>query len=310
MRKIPEDARIEPGWALARVGDGGWWPAIERGLARRPARRRDRGRARRRPARGRDARRVGHQRSRRHASGGVLDRARRARRRGARRRLTSPLIERTGGPTAAARDGERRSAGGQRARRLHGRRPRRPPGTGVLLDDRRLLRLDARDGRRPAAQGRRRGGGAGHPCDADVTRARTPIVRHGLHHRARTRRMLSSPNGTGWPGASRAAIGRGSSTGSRALSTMRLRRSARPVAPWRHCRTRRCWWRRRRLAAEGLTEVRELIDEVTLRSRELVRRLGVRPEPLSSWCWASRRDNRAQRVRPRTRRWRRRRRRR
>jgi ATP-dependent DNA helicase RecQ len=34
MRKIPEDARIEPGWALARFGDGGWWPAIERGLSR------------------------------------------------------------------------------------------------------------------------------------------------------------------------------------------------------------------------------------------------------------------------------------
>jgi ATP-dependent DNA helicase RecQ len=33
MRKIPEGARTEPGWALARVGDGGWWPAIERGLA-------------------------------------------------------------------------------------------------------------------------------------------------------------------------------------------------------------------------------------------------------------------------------------
>ena len=32
MRKIPEDARTEPGWALARVGDGGWWPAIQRGL--------------------------------------------------------------------------------------------------------------------------------------------------------------------------------------------------------------------------------------------------------------------------------------
>ncbi|HWF25730.1 MAG TPA: helicase-related protein, partial [Solirubrobacteraceae bacterium] len=32
MRKIPEDARTEPGWALARFGDGGWWPAIERGL--------------------------------------------------------------------------------------------------------------------------------------------------------------------------------------------------------------------------------------------------------------------------------------
>jgi len=32
MRKIPEDVRTEPGWALARLGDGGWWPAIERGL--------------------------------------------------------------------------------------------------------------------------------------------------------------------------------------------------------------------------------------------------------------------------------------
>jgi ATP-dependent DNA helicase RecQ len=32
MRKIPEDARIEAGWALARFGDGGWWPAVERGL--------------------------------------------------------------------------------------------------------------------------------------------------------------------------------------------------------------------------------------------------------------------------------------
>ena len=33
MRKIPEDARIEAGWALARFGDGGWWPAIQRGVA-------------------------------------------------------------------------------------------------------------------------------------------------------------------------------------------------------------------------------------------------------------------------------------
>jgi ATP-dependent DNA helicase RecQ len=32
MRKIAEDARTEPGWALARIGDGGWWPAVERGL--------------------------------------------------------------------------------------------------------------------------------------------------------------------------------------------------------------------------------------------------------------------------------------
>jgi ATP-dependent DNA helicase RecQ len=32
MRKIPEDVRVAPGWALARFGDGGWWPAVERGL--------------------------------------------------------------------------------------------------------------------------------------------------------------------------------------------------------------------------------------------------------------------------------------
>jgi len=32
MRKIPDDARTDPGWALARFGDGGWWPAVERGL--------------------------------------------------------------------------------------------------------------------------------------------------------------------------------------------------------------------------------------------------------------------------------------
>jgi ATP-dependent DNA helicase RecQ len=32
MRKIPEDVRLESGWALARFGDGGWWPAVERGL--------------------------------------------------------------------------------------------------------------------------------------------------------------------------------------------------------------------------------------------------------------------------------------
>ncbi len=32
MRKIPEASRLEPGWALAHLGDGGWWPAIQRGL--------------------------------------------------------------------------------------------------------------------------------------------------------------------------------------------------------------------------------------------------------------------------------------
>src|SRR4051794_30701038 len=33
MRKIPDEVRIEPGFALARFGDGGWWPAIQRGLS-------------------------------------------------------------------------------------------------------------------------------------------------------------------------------------------------------------------------------------------------------------------------------------
>ena len=32
MRKIPADVLVETGWALARFGDGGWWPAVERGL--------------------------------------------------------------------------------------------------------------------------------------------------------------------------------------------------------------------------------------------------------------------------------------
>jgi ATP-dependent DNA helicase RecQ len=31
MRKIPETVRIDAGWSLARIGDGGWWPLIERG---------------------------------------------------------------------------------------------------------------------------------------------------------------------------------------------------------------------------------------------------------------------------------------
>jgi ATP-dependent DNA helicase RecQ len=32
MRKIPDGVRIDPGWSLARFGDGGWWPAVQRGL--------------------------------------------------------------------------------------------------------------------------------------------------------------------------------------------------------------------------------------------------------------------------------------
>jgi len=32
MRKLGEERRTEPGWALARFGDGGWWPAVQRGF--------------------------------------------------------------------------------------------------------------------------------------------------------------------------------------------------------------------------------------------------------------------------------------
>jgi ATP-dependent DNA helicase RecQ len=32
MRKIPDEVRVQAGWALARFGDGGWWPAVQRGL--------------------------------------------------------------------------------------------------------------------------------------------------------------------------------------------------------------------------------------------------------------------------------------
>lgn len=35
MRRIADEVRTEPGWALARIGDGGWWPAIERHLRSR-----------------------------------------------------------------------------------------------------------------------------------------------------------------------------------------------------------------------------------------------------------------------------------
>ena len=32
MRKVPDGVRMDSGWSLARFGDGGWWPAVERGL--------------------------------------------------------------------------------------------------------------------------------------------------------------------------------------------------------------------------------------------------------------------------------------
>ena len=104
--------------------------------ARRPPRRRDRGRPRRHPARCRHAGRLGDERPIR-----------------APRATSAPAwpsaspselgVEHArpdrahGGPPAPARDGQRRAAGRQRPGSLRGHRPP-PPGTGVLLDDQRI----------------------------------------------------------------------------------------------------------------------------------------------------------------------------
>ena len=33
QRRISDEVRISPGWSLSRLGDGGWWPVVERGLS-------------------------------------------------------------------------------------------------------------------------------------------------------------------------------------------------------------------------------------------------------------------------------------
>ena len=131
MRKIPDDVRVEPGWALARFGDGGWWPAIERGLARRRVLRRcGRGDSRPRPRRGRrlaDLRAVGPPR-------------RRARRDCGDRELSVPHVRLVA--RVAERPPQREMANAaQQAANVRGAfrviaKP--PPGVGVLLDDRRI----------------------------------------------------------------------------------------------------------------------------------------------------------------------------
>ncbi len=150
MRKLPDAVRTEPGMALARFGDGGWWPAIERSLGA-----------------------VRFDRELVHALaelvvpvapdwltyvpsstlGAALASFARERVRSARNSV--PRAHRSPrAAAAAARDGQRCSAGRQRAGRVHAHRPaaaghrpapRRPP----------PLRLDARHGRWPAPPGGR-----------------------------------------------------------------------------------------------------------------------------------------------------------
>ena len=154
MRKIPEDVRAEEGRALARLGDGGWDPVVQAG------------------------RRAGR------FDGELVDAAAevvRAWRTGAEwvtavpshrsgdlvpdfaRRLAAALgpavCGRRRAPSrrpAAARDGQLRPAGRQRARRLRGHR-RRARRTVPAGRRRPLQRLDARDDRRPAPPPRRPG---------------------------------------------------------------------------------------------------------------------------------------------------------
>ena len=151
MRKIPAEVLVEPGWALARFGDGGWWPALERGLESGEF-----------PE---DVVQAMADVVRR--AGGVdwitsvpsvrlatLSRGWGPHRRGAVRPIRRARGSR-GRAAATARDGQRRPAGRQRPGRVQnrghaapgaGRAARRPPHLG----------LDARDGRRSAPPRRRR----------------------------------------------------------------------------------------------------------------------------------------------------------
>ena len=154
MKKIPEGVRVEEGRALARLGDGGWDPLVRQGRRERPLRRRA----------GRGGRRGRAQLGR---AGGVGDGGAVAAQRRARAGLRAPA---RGAPRAALRARcssasatRRRSArwptpssrsptcaGSSRSRAT---RPRRAVPAGRRHP---LQRLDARDGRRPAARARRR----------------------------------------------------------------------------------------------------------------------------------------------------------
>ena len=156
MRKLPEDVRAEEGRALARLGDGGWDPLVQAG--RRAGRLRRRARRRPRPRRcAAGARRSpGSRRSPRAAAARSCPTSPR----GSPRRSAlpfAPVLERTGDgpPQREMANSAQQVANVRGAVRRHGRAAARP----VPARRRRALqRLDARDGRRPAAPPRRAGG--------------------------------------------------------------------------------------------------------------------------------------------------------
>ena len=162
MNKLGDDVRAEEGRALARLGDGGWDPLVQAG--RRAGRFDDelveaaaeavRTLARRR------SRWVTAVPSTRSGDAGAGLRAAAGRRAGpavppgARARRRQP---------AAARDGQLRPAGGERARRVRGHRTARRRRACLLVDD---IRFSGWTLAMVAGQLRRQGAGAGLPARA------------------------------------------------------------------------------------------------------------------------------------------------
>ena len=164
MRKLADDVRAEEGRALARLGDGGWDPAVQAG--RRAGRFDDElvdaaAELVRHWAEASGARWIAAVPSDR--SGPLVpDFARAA---GACGGVAVRGCRGAGGRTPApARDGQLAAAGRQRARRLPGQRPA-PNWTVHARRRPALQRLDAGDARRPATPQRRSGGLPAHARD-------------------------------------------------------------------------------------------------------------------------------------------------
>ena len=165
--RSPRTCASSPGWALARFGDGGWWPAVERGLrggrfedevvaalADAVARRRARSRAR--------PRGLGHDRSRRSALGEPARRAGHAAGRRARRAVHCRCwrAPRQRPPQREMANAVQQAANVRGAFTVIGTPP---PGHRRAARRSPQLGLDAGDGRRSAAPGR---GRAGRPARA------------------------------------------------------------------------------------------------------------------------------------------------
>ena len=190
MRKLADDVRAEEGRALARLGDGGWDPAVQAG--RRAGRFDDElvdatAELVRHWAEASGARWIAAVPSDR--SGPLVPDFARA----AGKRRGSPLRGCRGADrraAAAARDGQLAAAGRQRARRL--RRPQAAPRRPVPARRRPALqRLDARHARRPAAPQRRPGGLSAGARDG-VLRRISPVIGARTHPRPPDHQLITT----------------------------------------------------------------------------------------------------------------------